>query len=206
MQSQTGDTGTARSRAKAERRREILVASARLMAERGFHAVRLDDIGAAVGLTGPAIYRHFASKEEALAAMLIDISTRLRDGGLAALLAGGSPAEVLEALLAVHVEFVVTEPDLISVQFRDLGTLPEQPRRTVQVLQREYVGMWADTLRELHPDLDQVEALTRAHAVFGLLNSSFRLPALPEPRLRSLLAEMARAALRMPQPGHSGQE
>lgn len=198
-QGRTGDdagTMTPRALAKARRRGEILVAAARLMARRGFHAVRLDDIGAEVGISGPGMYRYFSAKEDVLAEMLLDISLRLRDGGRSAMERGGGPAEVLDALLAVHVDFVATEPDLISVQFRDLGALPAGPRHEVRSLQREYAEMWVETLLRLRPELRAVDARAHVHAVFGLLNSSPRLPAMPETELRRMLTAMAGAALR----------
>lgn len=187
---------TPRARAKVRRREEILEAAARLMARRGFHAVRLDDIGAEVGISGPGMYRYFSAKEDVLAEMLLDISRRLRDGGRAAVARGGGAAELLDALLAVHVGFVATEPDLISVQFRDLGALPTGPRHEVRRLQREYAEMWVDALLRLRPDLDTVDARAHVHAVFGLLNSSPRLPTMQETELRRMLTTMAAAALR----------
>ncbi len=54
---------TRRSRAKSDRRSQLVAAAERLVAERGFLAVRLEDIGSAVGVSGPAIYRHFPNKE-----------------------------------------------------------------------------------------------------------------------------------------------
>ncbi|WP_314035013.1 TetR/AcrR family transcriptional regulator [Dietzia sp. CH92] len=187
---------TPRALAKARRRGEILVAAARLMARRGFHAVRLDDIGAEVGISGPGMYRYFSSKEDVLAEMLLDISRRLRDGGRAAVERGGDPAGVLDALLGVHVDFVATEPDLISVQFRDLGSLPAGPRHEVRTLQREYAEFWVDALVRLRPELSSTQARAHVHAVFGLLNSSPRLPAMAEAELRTVLTAMASAALR----------
>ena len=110
---------------------------------------------------------------------------------------GGGPAELLDALLAVHVDFVATEPDLISVQFRDLGALPVAPRHEVRRLQREYAEMWVEVLMRLRPELGPVDARAHVHAVFGLLNSSPRLPAMAEADLRRLLTAMAAAALRV---------
>ena len=75
---------TAREAAKARRRVDLLAAAARLFAARGFDAVRLEDIGAAVGISGPAIYRHFAGKAAVLTAILDTASQDLLDGGLAA--------------------------------------------------------------------------------------------------------------------------
>ncbi|MDV6298242.1 TetR/AcrR family transcriptional regulator [Dietzia maris] len=187
---------TPRARAKARRRDEILVAAARLMARRGFHAVRLDDIGAEVGISGPGMYRYFTSKEDVLAEMLLDISRRLRDGGRVAVERADEPVDVLDALLGVHVDFVATEPDLISVQFRDLGSLPAAPRHEVRTLQREYAQLWVDALVRVRPELSSIEARAHVHAVFGLLNSSPRLPAMAEADLRRVLTAMASAALR----------
>ena len=72
-------TTTPRDRQKSDRRARLLAAAEQLMAERGYAAVRLEDIGAAAGVSGPAIYRHFASKEALLAELLVGISTRLLD-------------------------------------------------------------------------------------------------------------------------------
>ncbi len=69
-----------RSRRKSDRRLQLLAAAERLFAERGFLAVRLEDIGAAAGVSGPAIYRHFPNKEALLVELLVGISTRLLDG------------------------------------------------------------------------------------------------------------------------------
>ncbi|GAB3900977.1 hypothetical protein GCM10027612_63580 [Microbispora bryophytorum subsp. camponoti] len=63
------------------RRAEILEAAAGLFAARGFHGVSIEDIGAAVGISGPALYRHFSGKEALLTEMLLDISERLREQG-----------------------------------------------------------------------------------------------------------------------------
>ena len=57
---------TSRGRQKSDRRSQLLTAAEHLIAERGFLAVRLEDIGAAAGVSGPAIYRHFTGKEALL--------------------------------------------------------------------------------------------------------------------------------------------
>jgi AcrR family transcriptional regulator len=47
-----------------ERRVQIEDAAARLFARDGYEATTMDDIAAAVGVTKPVLYRHFASKKE----------------------------------------------------------------------------------------------------------------------------------------------
>src|SRR4051812_49754568 len=88
------------------RREQILRAAAQLFAQRGSRNVGVDDIGAAVGVTGPAIYRHFAGKDAMLAEMLVRISERLLAGGTErGAAAGGDPAEQLRALVDFPVGF-----------------------------------------------------------------------------------------------------
>ena len=65
---------------RRDRRDEILTAAARLFAASGFHGVSIDDLGAELGFSGPAIYRYFPSKESILGDMLVDISQRLLEG------------------------------------------------------------------------------------------------------------------------------
>jgi len=186
---------TARARAKAARRDELIAAATRLMARNGFRGVRLDDIGAAVGVSGPAMYRHFSSKEELLLEMLTDISERLLAAGREVLSGTDDPDERIDGLIAVHVEFAITEPDLIAVQYRDLDALPESERRKIRVLQRRYVELWADALLDVWDGVDENGARIRVAAAFGLLNSSPRFPRAPRDYLRPLLTAMVRAAL-----------
>ena len=91
-------TTTLRSRQKSDRRSQLLSAAEQLIAERGFLAVRLEDIGAAAGVSGPAIYRHFPSKEALLVELLVGISTRLLEGGQAVVADADNPAAALAGL------------------------------------------------------------------------------------------------------------
>src|ERR1700761_4985048 len=76
-------TGAARVPAsrRRSRREEILEIAVDLFATRGYHGVSMDDIGSAAGVTGPALYHHFAGKEAMLVAALIPVSEGLLNGG-----------------------------------------------------------------------------------------------------------------------------
>ena len=183
--------------ANPSRREQILRAAAQLFAERGSRAVGVDDVGAAVGVTGPAIYRHFASKDAMLAEMLLRISERLLAGGTQRVTAAGdSPAAQLRALVDFHVDFALDNPALITVHDRDLATLSEPDARRVRQLQRRYVEEWVAVIARLHPDAPTAVCRARAHAVFGLLNSTpHSAGRLPRPTMAELLAGMAVAAV-----------
>src|SRR6476620_7425478 len=96
---------TRRSQAKSDRRSQLIAAAERLVAERGYLAVRLEDIGAAAGVSGPAIYRHFPNKESLLVELLVGISTRLLAGATAVVEKASDSADALDGLIDFHLDF-----------------------------------------------------------------------------------------------------
>jgi hypothetical protein len=191
-----------RSLRKSDRRLQLLSAAERLFAQRGFLAVRLEDIGAAAGVSGPAIYRHFPNKESMLVELLVGISTRLLDGAREVLEHSTDAAAALDGLIDFHLDFTFGDPDLIRIQDRDLAHLPETAEKQVRTAQRQYVEIWVGVLRELHPGLTEADARLAAHAAFGLLNStphSMKAPSRGKPdqaeRSRAVMRAMTVAAL-----------
>jgi AcrR family transcriptional regulator len=185
-----------RSRRKSDRRQQLLAAAERLFAERGFLAVRLEDIGAAAGVSGPAIYRHFPNKESLLVELLVGISTRLLSGAREVRSREADAAEALDGLIDFHLDFALGEPDLIRIQDRDLAYLPHTAERQVRRAQRQYVEVWVGVLRELNPGLAETDARLMSHAVFGLLNSTpHSLKPAGTPRSRAVMRAMTVAAL-----------
>lgn len=181
---------------RPSRREQILQAAAQLFAERGSRAVGVDDVGAAVGVTGPAIYRHFAGKDAMLAEMLLRISERLLAGGSERVAAAGAdPAAQLQALVEFQVDFALDNPALITVHDRDLGSLADADAAQVRRLQRRYVEVWVAVLARLHPAADAAACRARAHAVFGLINSTpHSAGQLDRSAMTALLTGMAQAA------------
>lgn len=163
---------TARTRAKADRRAALLQSAATLFAERGFPRVSLEDLGAAVGVSGPAVYRHFEGKQAVLGALLVGVSEGLWSGGQQVVAAAPTDENALRGLIAFHVRFALDNTDVIRVQDRDLASLTPEDEHAVRQLQRNYVELWVDVLRRIHPDADPAALRVRAHATFGLLNST----------------------------------
>jgi len=187
---------TARGRAKAERRDALLSSAAQLFADRGFDGVSIEDLGSSVGISGPAVYRHFPSKQAVLAALLVGVSEGLLTGGRAVVSASSDDPSALVALVRFHVDFALRDPDVIRVQDRDLASLSPADREAVRDLQRRYVDLWVDVLRRLSPATERPELRLRAQATFGLLNSTpHSARSVTTSRTRALLEEMALAAL-----------
>jgi AcrR family transcriptional regulator len=178
------------------RREQILSEAAKLFARHGFHGVSIDGIGAAVGVSGPALYRHFPSKEGLLAEMLVGISEHLLAAGQQLATEHDDPDALLEALIAFHTDFALRQPELITVQDRDLANLPDAARRRVRGLQRAYVEIWVDALRRAGLAAGEETARVGAHAAFGLMNSTPRSTGRTPPEVAApVLVAMTRAAL-----------
>ncbi|MEU3627267.1 TetR family transcriptional regulator [Amycolatopsis coloradensis] len=181
---------------KANRREQIMSAAAELFAHHGFHGVGIDDIGAAVGISGPALYRHFRSKDAILGEMLNSISRYLLDGGTARASQRDEPGEVLEALVDFHVDFALAHPALITVQERNLANLTDSDRKQVRALQRQYVEVWVRAISDAVPGIGERQARSAAHAVFGLINSTPYNRHLGDSELAEMLCRLALGALR----------
>ena len=178
-----------------DRRVEILRTASELFARNGFHGVSMDELGAAAGVSGPALYRYFPGKEAILSAMLIDISERLLAGGRERVDAAASPSRALRSLVDFPVDFALDHPDLIDVQARDLDAVPDVDRRAVRRLQSQYVTLWVDALVGQRPEMSPERARAAAHAVFGLINSTPHSARLSRPEMAGLLRAMALSAL-----------
>ena len=163
---------TQRGKAKENRRQALLSAAASLFALNGFNRVSLEDLGAAAGVSGPAVYRHFPGKQAVLADLLVTVSQELLDGGRRVAQSTPNPLAALRQLVEFQVDFALGKPDVIRVQDRDFSNLSEQDQSAVRTLQRSYVEVWVDVLARLHPATDRSELRMRAHATFGLINST----------------------------------
>ena len=116
----------------ASRREQLLSTAADLFAERGFHGTSVADLGAACGMSGPALYKHFPSKDALLAAMLVSISEELLAVGTERSAEATDATDALHALVDWHITFALANKSLIVVQDRDWAALPAEAREKVR--------------------------------------------------------------------------
>ncbi len=171
-------------------RRELLLESAAdLFAAKGFHAVGIDDIGEAAGITGPGVYRHFASKQALLETLITRTMDRMLD--LA------EHATDLDALLDLHVTLVTEERALISVWVREQRALADDVRRSLRVPMKRYEQVWRDAVAPLRPELDGPELALVVGAALAMLNTSSLIDStLPPAQRREALCRLTHGALR----------
>jgi AcrR family transcriptional regulator len=172
----------------APRRELLLEAAASLFAARGFHAVGIDDIGAAAGITGPGVYRHFPSKQ----ALLESLCDRTMDRMLALATDSGD----LDTLVDLHVSLVVGERALVSVWVREERALAEDVRRSLRRRMRSYEAIWREALTPSRPDLDSAQLALTVGAVLAMLNTTSLIEnPLPAAGRAVVLRRLALAAL-----------
>src|ERR1700694_5807817 len=164
-----------RQRRRRGRKEELVAVAARLFATRGYRSVGVDDIGEALGLTGPAIYRHFPSKEALLVAVfdgvISDNLVRIRE----IVAEMPDPEEALKTMIAHHCRFVLEQTENLTTWRQEARNLPEDEGRRLRRLQRMYVEEWVHVISELRPDLSDVEVRTVAHAAITLLQPPERV-------------------------------
>jgi AcrR family transcriptional regulator len=179
------------------RREQLLNATAQLVAARGFHAVGIGEIGAAAGVSGAAIYRHFANKQELLVALLNRVIDELLENARQVVASAPDADTALRELIEQHVAFALRDRNVIAVYDQEVHNLPEEHRRRLRRNQRLYANHWVDVVLEIRPELTRAQATAAVHGVFGLLNSvSDYDPKLSGDALAALLQTMAEAALR----------
>ncbi|WP_018682988.1 TetR/AcrR family transcriptional regulator [Actinokineospora enzanensis] len=178
------------------RREELLSAATRLFRTHGFHAVSMEDIGAATGIAGPSIYRHFASKSDILLSAARRMADRLRLGLEDSLATATTPADALARLIRSYVDTVLRSDDLIAVYTTELANLPDRDGRELRTLQRGYVTEWVRLLREVNPTLTEPAARVTVHAALTIINDLPRTPRVnSRPTLAPELTALATALL-----------
>jgi AcrR family transcriptional regulator len=187
--------GTRPNRPRLSRRDELLSVAANLFAERGFAKVTVDDIGNAVGVSGPALYHYFDGKESLLGEMLVQISELLLAKAIT-IVDNVSLHNALDPIIAMHVDFAVDNGSLITVHLRDLVQARKADQRRVKDLQSAYVDIWVDIVASQHTGvLDTKEVRAAVHAVLGLINSTPFSGRLRRETHVSLLRTMSSAAV-----------
>jgi AcrR family transcriptional regulator len=109
-----------------------------LFAERGYRATTMADIGAAVGIRGPSLYRHVRSKQDLLVEIMTDTMTELLALQTAARAAGGGPAQQLRRMVEAHVRFHAGHREQAFVGNREIDSLEPPNRDRVLALRSRY--------------------------------------------------------------------
>jgi AcrR family transcriptional regulator len=181
------------------RRQRILSAAADLVAERGYHEVGMADIGAAAGITGSAIYRHFDGKSAVLVAMFDHVIDDLSREASEIVTSGGDALAILRGLIQTQVRFVLRDGTLAQVYHNEVANLPQEDRHRLRRKQRLYIEEWVHVLAQLRPDAGDATVRALVHASVGAIQSVlFYQSGLTDDQLAALMSSVAEASLFAP--------
>lgn len=176
----------------ASRREELLAAATRLFRDRGYHAVSMEDIGAAAGIAGPSIYRYFPGKSAILVAAGYRMADRLARTAEAAIGDAADPTDAIERLTASYVDTVLRSDNLMATFANEIGNLPDRDRKELVRVQRDYVARWIRLVRTVTPGLPEPDARITVHAALTVVNDLARTPRIvTRPRIAAELTSLA---------------
>ncbi|MDR7273791.1 TetR/AcrR family transcriptional regulator [Catenuloplanes atrovinosus] len=175
------------------RKDQIALVAAELFCAHGYHGVGIDQIAAAVGISGPAVYRHFQGKY----AILVYATRRLIERALEAVDADDAdPAARLDALLAALAR--------VAVEGRRVGGLYQwewrylEPVHVAEFAERldELMGRFVVPLLAVREDLDKRAASALVRAMFSVFGSlSTHRAAIARGRAEQILHRVGLAVL-----------
>ncbi|MGO9027251.1 MAG: TetR/AcrR family transcriptional regulator [Acidimicrobiales bacterium] len=175
-----------------DRKSSILAAAADLFAAGGFSAVGIDEIGERVGITGPAIYRHFKGKDALLGAVLLDVVTayEVDDAAL---------EEGLHRVVADAVTTALDHPSGLATYVHERRRLAGDDRRPVAAAEKRLRQQWHRAIGAAQPELSEPEIGARFAAMLAALSAVALRPAtVVRPQLDRLLTEALLAMLLAP--------
>ncbi|NKQ52719.1 TetR/AcrR family transcriptional regulator [Amycolatopsis sp. K13G38] len=182
-----------RPRNRAE---QIVLAAAELFCARGYHNVGIDDIADAVGITGPAIYRHFRTKRDLLADAVQRMCAEMVDTVDRGVNVPGEPFERLAATFAALLELTLKRRAVARLYQWEGRHLTDDERAGAGERLSAALRRLRDLLREARPELSKDEAHLLVRAGLSVMASpSTHHARLAPTRTRATLLGACRAIL-----------
>ncbi|MEU9188465.1 TetR/AcrR family transcriptional regulator [Streptomyces sp. NPDC048484] len=122
----------------ADRRSAIRQAALRLFASQGYRSTTMTDIGAAVGIRGPSLYKHVASKHELLAEIMIGTMDQLIADNAAAVAGTDDVREQLRRSAEAHIRYHARHRLEAFVGNREIGSLEQADQDRVLGRRSDY--------------------------------------------------------------------
>ena len=195
----TSTAPPAATRRPANRRELILEAAVELFHQRGYPATSVDDIGKAVDVSGPAIYRHFSSKEDLLVEAITLAADEVHSVNRRARAESGDPRMLLAAYIRAYTDVALERSALIAVWNSEARHLSRERRSPMRKRLRSWAAEWVDPLKEARPELSDNDAFLLVNGAIGLITSVATGPdRRDDPGLAEAITAMALATLDAP--------
>ncbi len=191
-------------RGRPSRRGQIFAAALHLFRERGFHATSINDIGAAAGVAGTAIYAHCETKQALFAEAIGEGAVRIKDAMTDAVAdPAQSPEAALEALVRAYVRVVLDNADMNACYVLESRYLDAELRSRLIRGERGLQRLWQAQLQAMRPELGDDEARTMVQmAIFAVVALCVHKSRIESDELIELATAQVLGALRSPLPHH----
>jgi AcrR family transcriptional regulator len=192
---------------KEERRDQIFAAGARLFAEQGYERTSLQQVADALGITKPALYYYYRSKEDLLFEIMSFCIDHVSQQIAEILACDLAPAERLAELIRRYVRFFADHPHELTILSTTVDSLSDGSRAAIVAKQRTYlesVRTIIDGLLAARPG-PLPDRTACAFALLGMMNWIFqwydpRGSVAPD-RLAAQFKELFLHGILGPQPG-----
>jgi AcrR family transcriptional regulator len=130
-----------------ERRRHLLRVSARLIRERGFEALSVNELAGEAGISVGGLYRHIKTKADLLVLACDEIQAGMREHVLEAAAGGSTPGERLSAAIEAYWLYCYERSDIILLTYRDYRSLPQDAQARYKQHELELNQFFRDLIR-----------------------------------------------------------
>lgn len=154
-------------------RARILVHAAGLFAEKGYEATSLNDLAECLGLTKPAVYNYFRSKQDLYDAVILETLSGLLDHVRTSVEANGSPPTRLKAFMTAHARYFAGHRDGFATMLVGFGGMQNlEFRNDAMGLRQSYEALLGSILDEgvAGKSFRDVDPRVATRAVLSLLN------------------------------------
>jgi AcrR family transcriptional regulator len=172
---------TSQRRRPKDRKATIALTAAELFCVRGFHNVGIEDIAGALGITGPALYRHFPTKQAILAAAVeelgdgfvetVSAAETVSTGQTVTTAAEPDPSDRLESVVRALVRFTLDRRSVARLYQWEGRHLPDRERARLAGRFDSTLRVLRNLLLEVRPELPKRDATTLVTAALSVIAS-----------------------------------
>jgi AcrR family transcriptional regulator len=187
-----------------DREQQILQQALRLFSQTGYHGTSLQEIADELGITRPAFYYYFKSKDDLLWRLIGSLGDHLLEEVRPVVNEAVTPLEKLHKLLVAHTRTILDNPDAFKIYFTERHLVGPQRDRQLRRGEEQYISLYERVIAEAQADgvVRQADPHLLALVVTGLANSALRWfrPRRPltAEAASELLADLAVASIASP--------
>lgn len=158
---------------KKDNYRKIIQVATKLMGAEGYHAISIQTIADAVGVTKGTIFHYFKNKEGILLAILDEIApSAMKKLGTIVENEKLNGVEKLEAVIRLDLDLVTKKSNFLKLLLSESRHLSNKNRRIYQHYQRKYVDLTEDIVKQVQREhrnyFKQMNPRIVAQAVLGM--------------------------------------